>query len=112
MTKDEYLAFHKSACEKMIETTRRKNADYTGVNQDPFANFRAVETQGVCSTETGFRVRMTDKLMRLDSFIQKGVLEVKDETVTDTLFDLANYCILLAGYIESKRRASNAPDNA
>ncbi len=104
MNKSEYLAFHKAACEKMIETTRRKNADYTGIDQDPFANFTACERQGICSTETGFRVRMTDKLMRLDSFIQKGILEVKDETVEDTLFDLANYCILLAGYIESKRR--------
>ena len=104
MTKDEYLAFHKAACESMIEITRRKNADYTGTNPDPFANFKAVERQGVCSTEVGFRVRMTDKMTRLDSFIQKGVLEVKDETVTDTLLDLANYCILFAGYIESKRR--------
>jgi hypothetical protein len=107
MTKEEYLAFHKAACERMIETTRRKNSDYTGISNDPFANFKAVEQQGVCSTETGFRVRMTDKIMRLDSFIQKGVLEVQDETVNDTLLDLANYCILLAGYIESKRQASD-----
>jgi len=107
VNKEQYLAFHKAACEQMIETTRKKNNDYTGITQDPFANFTAVESQGICSTETGFRVRMTDKIMRLDSFIQKGVLEVKDETVQDTLFDLANYCILLAGYIESKRQAAN-----
>ncbi len=30
---------------------------------------------------------------------------MKDESVTDTLLDLANYCILMAGYVESVRQA-------
>lgn len=103
MTKEEYLQFHKSFCDKMIEITKKKNHDYTGSSADPFANFKKVEDMGIASVEVGFLTRMTDKFSRLNSFVQKGVLEVKDESIADTLCDLANYSALLAGYIESKR---------
>lgn len=50
----------------------------------------------------GFLTRMSDKFSRLGSFINKGELLVLDESVEDTLVDLANYCALFAGYLESK----------
>jgi hypothetical protein len=103
MTKEQYLAFHKNCCERMITTTLAKNSDYTGTSPDPFANFRLVEAAGICTTEQGFLTRMSDKLSRTTSFVQKGTLLVQDETVEDTLIDLANYCILFAGYIKSKK---------
>lgn len=103
MTKQDYFQFHEAACKKMIEVTRAKNADYTGLSGDPFANFSKIETMGICSTEQGFLTRMFDKFSRITSFVQKGVLEVKDESVEDTLIDLANYCILMAGFIRSRR---------
>lgn len=104
MTKDEYMSYHAACCTKMIEVTKAKNADYTGTSGDPFANFSRVEAIGICSTEQGFLTRMFDKFSRITSFVQKGVLSVKDESVEDTLIDLANYCILMAGYIKSKRQ--------
>lgn len=103
MTKAEYLEYHRRACEKMTAITRAKNSDYTGLASSPFANFERVETLGITDTERGFLVRMADKFSRITSFVQKGVLEVKDESVEDTLLDLANYCILMAARIESKR---------
>lgn len=103
MTKKEYFEFHKDFCNRMIEVAKAKNADYTGINDNPFANFTQVENNGICSTEQGFLVRMTDKFSRITSFVQKGVLEVKDETVLDSLHDLSNYCSLMAAYIKSKR---------
>lgn len=103
MTKDEYMSFHAECCQKMMAVTKAKNADYTGTSLDPFANFSRVEQVGICSTEQGFLTRMFDKFSRITSFVQKGVLLVKDESVEDTLIDLANYCILMAGYIRSKR---------
>lgn len=103
MTKEEYLSYHKSMCDRMVAITAAKNADYTGSNPDPFANFTKVDVMGICSVEQGFLVRMSDKISRIISFVQKGVLLVKDESVEDTLLDLANYCILMAGYIKSKR---------
>jgi hypothetical protein len=108
MTKEEYFQFQAEVFTRMAAITKAKNADYTGVSADPFANFAAVERSGICTTEQGFLVRMTDKMARITSFVSKGVLEVKDESVQDTLFDLANYCILLAGYIENKRRANGS----
>lgn len=103
MNKAEYLAYHEDCCERLKSITKAKNADYTGDSEDPFANFRQVEVVGVCATETGFLTRMFDKFSRIRSFVQKGVLHVKDESIEDTLLDLANYCILMAGYIKSKK---------
>jgi hypothetical protein len=108
VNKREYLAYHRDACERMIAITQAKNADYTGEGDNPFANFTRVEALGITDTPRGFLVRMTDKMSRITSFVQKGVLQVKDESVEDTLFDLANYCILLAAFIKSKKGAPNA----
>lgn len=87
----------------MIATTKAKNADYTGSNADPFSNFTRVEILGITTAEKGFLTRITDKFCRIISFDQRGELSVKDETVEDTLMDLANYCILMAGYLRHKR---------
>jgi hypothetical protein len=106
MNKAEYFEFHRQMCERMQAITKAKNEDYTGATDDPFANFSRVESLGVCSTEQGFLTRMTDKLCRLASFAKRGELSVKDESVTDTCLDLANYCVLLAGYLESKKRCA------
>lgn len=103
MTKKEYMKFHADCCARMIETTKKKNADYTGVGDDPFKNFKAVGFYDPAWILIGFFTRMTDKLGRLASFIQRGVLYVKDETIEDSLLDLANYCILLCGYVKSLR---------
>lgn len=108
MTKKEYFEFQAEFCTKMIEVAKAKNADYTGINDNPFANFTQVENAGVCSTEQGFLVRMSDKFSRITSFVQKGVLEVKDESVLDTLHDLSNYACLMAAYIKSKKDEENA----
>lgn len=104
MTKEEYFQHHEGFCESMQDITQKKNADYTGGSIDPFANFTKVEalTNGVVSTEAGFLTRMTDKFARISSFVAKGELQVKDESVHDSLLDLANYCALFSGYIKSK----------
>lgn len=100
MNKAEYFEFAEKFFNNCIEISKKKNADYTGGNDDPFANFKAVETLGI-STEIGFLTRMMDKMKRIASFVEQGELQVKDESVTDTLQDLANYAALMAGYIKS-----------
>lgn len=106
MTKEKYLDFHRSCCDRMIVITQMKNADYTGGSDDPFANFNRVELMGIATTEAGFLTRMMDKLCRVNSFVKNGSLQVNTESVEDTLLDLANYSILLAGYIRSKKNES------
>ena len=105
MTRSEYMKFHEDKCKQMIEVTKRKNADYSGASEkdDPFANFRIVEMVGICSVETGFLTRISDKLARIATFAKKKQLLVKDESVEDTLIDMANYCILMAGYLKEQK---------
>lgn len=103
MNKRQYIDFHNHATARMHDITLAKNADYTGTGDDPFANFTRVEAMGICSTEQGFLTRMTDKMARLSSFVQRGTLMVKDESVVDSALDLANYCILFAAYVTGKK---------
>lgn len=103
MTKTEFLQFQAEFFNDCAKISAAKNADYTGTSNDPFANFQAVEALGISAVD-GFLTRMMDKMKRVASFNQNGELLVKDESVTDTLKDLANYSSLLAGYIESKAR--------
>lgn len=102
MDKDQFLEYHKAFCAAIHGISRRKNHDYTGNDPDPFANFTAVERVGIASTEQGFLTRMMDKMQRLNSFVQRGQLQVQEESVEDTLMDLANYCILFSAYLRSK----------
>jgi hypothetical protein len=104
MTREEFLLFQEKFYLANIEITKLKNADYTGGTDDPFSNFKIVQYIGACSVEQGFVTRMSDKLSRIASFTKNGTLMVKDESVKDTLADLANYCSLFAGYLESQKR--------
>jgi hypothetical protein len=102
MTKQEYLDFHAEFCAKMTETTVKKNNDYAG-DTDPFRNFKQiaglVQLYGIDVVAIGFLTRMSDKFSRIGTFITKGELQVKEESVFDALLDLSNYSVLLAGYL-------------
>lgn len=114
MTKAEYIQFHEDACKRMVEITKKKNADYSGAGDDPFSNFRQIggliQQSNAC--EIGFLTRMSDKFSRIGSFVAKGELQVKDESVDDTLLDLANCCILMLGFIVEKRGAQAVPEQS
>lgn len=88
----------------MMQIVEAKNHDYAGFDEDPFANFKVVENCGIASVEQGFLTRMMDKISRVNSFIKQGVCNVQDEKIEDTLVDLANYSILLSGYIKQKKQ--------
>lgn len=103
MNKEEYLAEFEALTIKMLEITKAKNSDYTGDDSSPFKNFTMVEIMGFASTEQGFLTRIIDKVMRVSSFVKKGILEVADEKVEDTLLDCANYCLLMICYLKSKK---------
>lgn len=82
-----------------VDISRAKNSDYANLT-DSFSNFRACETFGIGAAE-GILVRMTDKLMRVSNLIKRDA-KVKDESILDTLSDLANYSMILRMYIENK----------
>lgn len=103
MTHAELIEFASMFYSKNVEIMKAKNTDYSGGNSDPFGNFKAVEMLGI-KPEVGFITRMMDKMMRISSFVIKGDLKVKDESVKDSLADLANYAVLLAAFLESKKQ--------
>jgi len=80
-----------------------KNRDYAGNHgSEPFANFTRCEAMGICDTEQGFMVRITDKMSRLSSFLDSGKMHVQDESFKDTVIDVINYMVLLAAYTKEK----------
>jgi len=106
MTKQELLENHKKLCEIARSLMEKKNADYAGRSgTEPFANFTRVEAMGICSTERGMLVRITDKMSRLSSFLESGKLEVANESFEDTIVDVINYMILLHSYLKDKQNA-------
>jgi hypothetical protein len=84
----------------MYVIMQAKNHDYAG-DGDAFKNFKLVEFLGWATVEQGFVTRLSDKLSRIATLIHSEA-KVKDEKITDTLRDMANYSILMLCYLNSK----------
>jgi hypothetical protein len=105
MNREQFIEFHKQLTDRALAISSKKNHDYCGtqVKDNPFANLQLVEKMGICSTEIGIMTRISDKLSRINSFLQQGVLLVEDEKIDDTVLDSLNYIILLAAVISDRR---------
>ena len=75
---------HKLITEQLHATYKAKNADYG----DAFGI--TYEKYGAISALT----RISDKFNRIESLMLSGERFVDDEKITDTLLDMANYCIM------------------
>ena len=78
-----------------------KNADYSN-DKDALQCFQTSENIGIAAWK-GCLVRMGDKYNRICSLAKKGEASVKDETVKDTLMDLAVYSLLCIELYENKK---------
>ena len=68
----------------LYATYKSKNADYGdsfGISYSKFGDMSAL-------------VRISDKYNRLESLLSGKDILVKDESIDDTIKDLANYCIM------------------
>jgi hypothetical protein len=86
----------------MLALIKRKNADYCGTIDDPFANFRRAEQVGVDPLQ-GLAVRFLDKVARIESFFQSGKLE--NESFEDAWLDIIGYSCLALGMLKEKKDA-------
>lgn len=103
MNREQLFKHHEEICKAALELMKKKNHDYAGNSgQKPFANFERCEAMGICTTEAGFLVRMTDKLSRLSTFADSGKLMVDNEGYNDAIVDIINYCVLFSAYVKSK----------
>lgn len=74
---------HAKICEELTQIYYNKNQDYG----DSFAIVRAKVPDAI-------RVRLWDKMLRLDNLLSGSNALVQSETIEDTLKDMANYCLM------------------
>lgn len=98
-----YLALVDKELAAIRDVIERKNNDYTGASEDPFANFRVTEALGLSDARTGVLIRMVDKIQRLKTFIAKGELKVTGESAQDAARDIIGYSLVLLGMLEQRK---------
>ena len=94
------LAQHKLLLQQIHDTYIKKNHDYG----DSFS--RSFKKYGLVAA----MVRMEDKWNRLDNMASGAEQKVADETIRDTLLDLAGYCVMTM--MELDRQKDNANQKA
>jgi hypothetical protein len=106
MKEETKLSGHKRFYElldKIAETHSRKNSDYSK-KSDPLSNLKSSETYFEVPAWIGTAIRMSDKWERFTNLVKKRQRgegpAVKDESIKDTLEDLAVYCLLEVILIE------------
>ena len=83
---------HLSICNQLNAIYERKNHDYG----DSFAkSYREYGMTMPC-------IRLEDKLNRLKTLVKSGDAKVADESVRDTILDLANYAIMTVLEMDSE----------
>ena len=83
---------HEFICDELYETYKKKNADYG----NSFEN--SLDKHGLIA---GI-IRMDDKMSRLISLNSKNERQVMDESLRDTLMDLANYAIMSVMWLDEQ----------
>lgn len=78
--------------DQIKDTHERKNHDYG----DSFT--KSMDEFGM----TAAAIRLTDKLSRFKALINSEA-KVKDESIEDTLLDMASYAIMTVEYLEKKK---------
>ena len=77
------VEMHQELCNRLNTIYAHKNNDYG----DSFAKLRNEIPDAIL-------VRIYDKYSRLKTLLEGKEQKVKDESIDDTLIDLANYCIM------------------
>lgn len=92
---EEKYKFHKEQCDKLNPLYIAKNTDY----DDSFG--KSIDSMGYMSA----LVRMDDKMNRIKALLTSpDKAKVSDESVSDTLLDLANYSLMLLTEYELRKK--------
>lgn len=83
----------KDITEEMNALYERKNHDYGNSFSETFRKL------GIISAAT----RMLDKINRIVSLVTKDQQKVNDESLRDTLIDIANYAVMTIMEIDKKK---------
>ena len=94
--------------QQMSELHSKKNHDYSG-EKDPLNNLREVEGMGIPAW-VGVGVRISDKYTRMKNFIKNRKFEFKEESLKDTMMDMAVYALLYIVLFEEGQKAKPDPN--
>lgn len=86
----------KEIAKGMIETFIRKNHDYGNSFDKSLDKFGLVASI----------IRMGDKMNRIESLIHTSA-KVKDESMRDTLLDLANYAVMTVMWMDNQKKCDS-----
>lgn len=92
MPDDKSVQQHYKICAELNRLYEKKNADYGNAFHQSFIE------EGMAMP----RIRLGDKLNRFKNLTQSGTQQVNDESVRDTLIDLANYAIMTIMELDEK----------
>lgn len=81
---NEKIAKHKALCDEINDLYARKNHDYGDSFHQTFVE------EGLAMS----RIRLGDKFSRFKTLSRDPEQKVNDESIRDTLIDLANYAIM------------------
>lgn len=84
------IEHHRIILNELSEMYAKKNHDYGDSFHQSFLE------EGLAMA----RIRLGDKLSRFKTLTRKGGQEVQDESIRDTLLDLANYAIMTVMELE------------
>ena len=79
---------------EMFELYKKKNADYGDGITKNLDNYKIAFPSYI------FRIK--EKAERCLSLQENGEAQVKDEKLTDTLLDIANYAVILVAWLENR----------
>lgn len=82
----------------MIETFVKKNHDYGNSFE------RSCNEEGLAAA----RIRLGDKWLRFKKLSKGEEALVKDESIRDTLLDMANYCVMTVMWMNNQKKCDNA----
>ena len=84
MTENEKIRQHEAICAELTALYKKKNRDYGDAFHITYLE------EGMAMP----RIRLGDKFNRFKNLTRSGLRQVVDESIRDTLIDLANYAIM------------------
>ena len=94
-TEDEFR--HRKILAEMADTFSKKNSDYGNAFEEILDDFGASYAVG----------RLKEKHKRLTKLITSNKQEVEDESIEDTLLDMANYAVLTIMWLQKQKERVN-----
>lgn len=104
MNQKQFLSHIEGTFKKALGLVKKKNTDYAE-EASPFKNFEFAQLLNM-SVEQAILLRCVDKLARISNLTQKGEdsRAVADESIEDTVIDVANYLAIMLAYRENEKQ--------